>query len=93
MGVDYLGKRGITKKCVIPCALYDSRVGGSGGGGTTFVIRVNYQFVLEAGVESSMSPVGLEVDSCIRMLAWGCRRGSPGVFPSLTPFSERGVAH
>ena len=62
-------------------------------GGTTFVIRVNYQFVLEAGVESFLSAVGLEVDSCIRMLAWGCRRGSPGVLPSPTPLSGRRVAH
>ena len=40
-----------------------------------------------------MSPVGLGVDSFIRMFAWGCRRGSPGVFPSPTPLSGRGVAH
>ena len=26
---------------------------------------------MEAGVENSMSPVGLGVDSSIRMLAWG----------------------
>ena len=66
---------------------------GGRGGGTTFVIRVNYQFVPEAGVESSMSPVGLGVDSCIRTLAWGCRRGSPGIFPSPTPLSGQGVAN
>ena len=49
--------------------------------------------VLASRVESSMSPVGLGVDSCIRMLAGGCRRGSPGVFPSPNPLSGRGVAH
>ena len=63
------------------------------GGETTSVIRFNYQLVVEASVKRSKSPVGLGVDSCIRMLAWGCRRGSPGVFPCPTPLSGRGVAH
>ena len=26
----------------------------------------------EYGVESSTSPVGMEVDSSVRVLAWGC---------------------
>ena len=67
--------------------------GAGAGGETTSVIRVNYQFVLEAGVESSMSPVGLGVDSRIRMFAGGRRRGSPGVLSSPTPLSSRGGAH
>jgi len=66
-------------KCVITCVPYEI---ASGTG------------KLEAGVESSVSPVGLGVDSSIRMLARGCRWGSPGgVTPSPTPLSGRGVAH
>ena len=42
-------------------------------------------FSMEAGVESSMSLVGLGVDSSIRVLAWGCSWGSPGGSPPLQP--------
>ena len=47
-----------------------------------------------AGVESSTSPVGMEVDSRVRMLAWGCCWGNPGGSPlSPPPRSGRGGAH
>ena len=47
--------------------------------------------MLEAGVESSISPDGMEVDSRVRMLAYGCCWGNPGGLPlSLPPGSERG---
>ena len=46
-----------------------------------------------AGVESSASPVGMEFDSRVRMLAWGCFWGNPGGLPhSPPPGSERGGA-
>ena len=42
--------------------------------------------MLEAGVKISISPVGVGVDSSLRMLAWGCRRSNPGGSrPSLHP--------
>ena len=64
----------------IPC------VARSRGGGRrdVFVNRANP--MLEAGVKISISPVGVGVDSSLRMLAWGCRRSNPGGSrPSLHP--------
>ena len=49
-----------------------------------FVNRANP--MLEAGVKISTSPVGVGVDSSLRMLAWGCRRSNPGgLAPLSTP--------
>ena len=49
-----------------------------------FVNRANP--MLEAGVNISTLPVGVGVDSSLRMLAWGCRRSKPGgSCPSLHP--------
>ena len=49
-----------------------------------FVNRANP--MLEAGVKISTLPVGVGVDSSLRMLAWGCRRSNPGGSrPSLHP--------
>ena len=49
-----------------------------------FVNRANP--MLEAGVNISTLPVGVGVDSSLRMLAWGCRRSNPGGSrPSLHP--------
>ena len=49
-----------------------------------FVYRANP--MLEAGVKISTLPVGVGVDSSLRMLAWGCRRSNPGGSrPSLHP--------
>ena len=51
---------------------------------------------VEAGVKISTSPVGVGVDSSLRMLAWGCRRSNPGGGWPLSPpplCSERGGAH
>ena len=43
-------------------------------------------FVWPAGVKISTSPVGVGVDSSLRLLAWGCRRSNPGGSrPSLHP--------
>ena len=55
-----------------------------------FVNRANP--MLEAGVKISTLPVGVGVDSSLRMLAWGCRRSNPGgLAPPSTPlWSERG---
>ena len=47
-------------------------------------------------VKVSTSPVGVGVDSSLRMLAWGCRHSNPGgVWPLSPPplCSERGGAH
>ena len=58
-----------------------------------FVSRANP--VLEAGVKISTSPVGVGVDSSLRMLAWGYRRSNPGGSrPSLhPPFVPSGGVH
>ena len=49
-----------------------------------FVNRANP--MLEAGVKISTLPVGVGVDSSLRMLAWGWRRSNPGGSrPSLHP--------
>ena len=49
-----------------------------------FVNRANP--MLEAGVKISTSPVGVGVDSSLRMLACCCRRSNPGGSrPSLHP--------
>ena len=79
------------EKCVITGASYDIGSRGAGGRKSTSVNSVNFHlFVIEAGVESSMSPVGLGVDSNIRMLAGGCRWGSLGGLPPLHPPSPGG---
>ena len=58
-----------------------------------FVNRANP--MLEAGVKISTSPVGVGVDSSLRMLACCCRRSNPGGSrPSLhPPFVPSGGVH
>lgn len=47
--------------------------------------------MLGAGVESWTSPVEMEVDSRVRILAWGCGWNNPGGLPiSLPPSFEWG---
>ena len=48
----------------------------------------------EAAVESSTLPVGMEVDSGLRTIAWGCCWSSPGGLPlSPPPVLRAGCAH
>ena len=41
--------------------------------------------MLEAGGKISILPVGVGVDSSLRMLAWGCPRSNPGGVWPLSP--------
>ena len=65
-----------------------------GRGGTQYVRKLSQIPLLEAGLKGSTLPVGMEVDSGLRTIAWGCCWSSPGALPlSPPPVPRAGGAH